>query len=142
MHGCYNAIGLWFIQGVAGIVVDASDPDYPIQVRAGVESGDISWAHGSRYALTGVAHSAWSLAHGAFSHNVTIPGNAVARVMIPAEHEQDVREGGGPVQSAAGVSVLGMQKLNQVQYVLLKVASGVYSFTSSWSRTAVVESYV
>jgi hypothetical protein len=25
MHGCYNAIGLWFLTGIAGIVVDASD---------------------------------------------------------------------------------------------------------------------
>merc|ERR1711879_506111 len=83
MHGCYNGIGLWFIQGIAGIVVDASDPDFPIQIRAGIESGDISWAIGSRHALTGLAHSAWSRASNSFFHNVSIPGNAVARVVIP-----------------------------------------------------------
>ena len=25
MHGCYNSIGLWFLQGVAGITVDVTD---------------------------------------------------------------------------------------------------------------------
>merc|ERR1712232_1051652 len=126
MHGCYNGIGLWFIQGIAGIVVDASASDYPIQIRPGVESGDLSWASGYRYALTGVARSSWSLADGAFWHNVTIPGNAVARVMIPALHEDDVREGREPVQTATGVTVLGLQQFNGIQYLLLKVMSGEY----------------
>ena len=52
MHGCYNSIGLWFVQGLAGIVVDASDPEFPIQVRAGVDAGDITWASGSRMSIS------------------------------------------------------------------------------------------
>jgi hypothetical protein len=62
MHGCYNSIGLWFIHGIAGIDVDAGDPKYPLRIRAGVDSGDITWANGTRFALTGEARSAWSLA--------------------------------------------------------------------------------
>jgi hypothetical protein len=47
MHGCYNGIGLWFIEGLAGIVVDASQ-DPPLTFRAAIEAGDIAWAAGSR----------------------------------------------------------------------------------------------
>ncbi len=48
MHGCYNGIGLWFIEGLAGIVVDASAQP-PLSFRAAVEVADITWASGSRY---------------------------------------------------------------------------------------------
>ena len=48
MHGCYNGIGLWFIEGLAGIAVDAS-ADPPLSFRAAVEAGDITWASGARY---------------------------------------------------------------------------------------------
>jgi hypothetical protein len=48
MHGCYNGIGLWFIEGLAGIVVDASAQP-PLFFRAAVEVADITWASGSRY---------------------------------------------------------------------------------------------
>jgi hypothetical protein len=47
MHGCYNGIGLWFIEGLAGIAVDAS-ADPPLSFRAAVEAGDIAWASGTR----------------------------------------------------------------------------------------------
>lgn len=47
MHGCYNGIGLWFIEGLAGIVVDASKSP-PLSFRAAVEAGDITWVSGAR----------------------------------------------------------------------------------------------
>jgi hypothetical protein len=69
MHGCYNAIGLWFIEGVAGITVNASDTTFPIHIRAGIESGDLTWAKGARSALYGKAESSWSVddAHGEYA---------------------------------------------------------------------------
>jgi alpha-L-rhamnosidase len=137
MHGCYNSIGLWFVQGLAGIVVDASDPLFPIRVRAGVDAGDISWVSGSRMSPAGMVHSSWSMTGGhAFSHNVTIPANAAggaARVMIPAASAKDVTEGGVPVTEAKGVSVIGTETVNKVCYVVLKVGSGRYGFASRMS---------
>ena len=43
MHGCYNAIGVWFVEGVAGIRVHASETP-PLTIRAGVDAGDITSA--------------------------------------------------------------------------------------------------
>ena len=38
---------------------------------------------------------------------------------------------------AHGVSVLGTESINNIEYVALSVASGTYTFTSSWTRNAV-----
>ena len=139
MHGCYNAVGLWFVQGVAGISVDASaEDDFTLTVRAGVDAGDIHWARGSRAALQGgEVVSSWALADGgggAFSHNVTVPLNAVAKVMIPARTTAEVLESGQAAASAPGVSVLGPASVNGIPFVSLQVGSGRYAFTSSWRR--------
>ena len=94
MHGCYNSIGLWFLQGVAGITVDATNSRYPLTVRAGVDSGDITSATGSRFALHGMATSSWSskASPSAFVHNITLTGNTEAGfrpgrdVVLPPSH--------------------------------------------------------
>jgi len=135
MHGCYNAIGLWFVQGVAGIVVNASDADCSLQIRAGVDAGDISWASGARAALSGgTALSSWALDSTGFFHNVTVPGNTKARVLVPAGSIQGVKEGGIPVSMVPGIIVVGMQTMNKIHYVVLRVGSGEYKFESDWRR--------
>jgi alpha-L-rhamnosidase len=149
MHGCYNAIGLWFIEGVAGIRVHASEYP-PLTIRAGVDAGDIMWAKGHRTALHGRATSSWKLlptdiptgslkAQRTFTHNVTVPVGGVAKVMVPCpvpNCEEGVTEGGKPVTGGevVGVSVLGVEMVNKINYAVLKVVSGSYSFQSGWSR--------
>jgi len=135
MHGCYNAIGLWFIQGIAGILVDASNHIFPLTIRAGVDAGDLTSASGSREALTGMATSSWSLSAAGFNHNMTIPANTVAQVLLPAVSAADVREAGKPVASVKGVTVSGAQIVNKINYVVLEVRSGEYTFTTTWTRT-------
>lgn len=135
MHGCYNAIGLWFVEGIAGIRIHMSE-EYPVSIRAGVDAGDITHASGERTAFAGVATSAWNLSAAGFSHSVTVPPNGVAaRVMIPSNNgAAGVKESGVAVESAEGVSVLGTETINKIDYVSLKVESGSYVFSSSWTR--------
>ena len=150
MHGCYNAIGMWFIEGLAGIAVDFSrgaaarrgnddagpNDDYAvIQIQAGVDAGELMWASGSLAVPQGSVHSSWAVDVGRrrrFSHNVTIPGNAAARVLIPAASAADVLEDGKPLP--ADVKVLGGETINRVHYVALGVNAGRYAFSSSWVR--------
>eukprot|EP00035_Acanthoeca_spectabilis_P003991 m.97489 g.97489 ORF g.97489 m.97489 type:complete len:949 (+) comp12401_c0_seq2:373-3219(+) len=134
MHGCYNAIGLWFVEGVAGIRVHASE--YPsLTIRAGVDAGDITWARGQRLALHGMAFSSWTLSSHRFSHNITVPAGGVAKVLIPsANGATGVTEGGVAVGSAVGVTVLGVTTVNKLNYLALQVLAGTYSFASTWSR--------
>lgn len=134
IHGCYNAIGLWFIQGVLGISVEADS----LYIRAGIESGDLDWAQGSRASIYGRVHSSWSISDNGFTHNITIPGNALAHVLIPGKSVGDVKESGVPVNTAKGVTVIGLQELELIYYVILEVESGHYQFTSTWTRPMLI----
>jgi alpha-L-rhamnosidase len=137
MHGCYNAIGVWFVEGIAGIRVHVSE-EPPLTIRAGVDAGDISWANGNRAAPHGQVRSSWALATNGFLHNISIPGNAKAKVLIPSsDGAAGVTEGGLPVATAKGVSVVGQKTINHVHYVVLIVLSGDYHFASSWTRGGV-----
>jgi hypothetical protein len=134
MHGCYNAIGMWFVEGIAGIRVHVSEK-HPLTIRAGVDAGDISWASGSRAAPQGRVKSSWEMDGHGFSHNITVPGNAEAKVLIPSSTgAAGVTEGGVSVAAAKGVSVIGQETINQVSYVALAVISGEYHFASPWTR--------
>ena len=146
MHGCYNAIGLWFLQGIAGVAVDATNKEHSVTVRASVDSGDIDSASGSRFALYGTAKSSWAFTFTpnpsaasssfdySFAHNVTLPGNGVAKVMIPSHDAKgnDVKEGGKVVNTGgvAGVKAVGMESVNDIRYLAMTVGSGSYQFTS------------
>ena len=80
MHGCYNAVGLWFLDGLAGRVRRvAAAARLPRRRRGGV--GHLTWVRGERKLPEGVAASS-SFVVGGFAHNVTVPPNARARVLI------------------------------------------------------------
>jgi len=136
MHGCFNGIGVWFVEGVAGIRVHASE-DPPLTFRAGVDAGDITSASGKRSALTGQAWSSWLLEDDGhvFAHNISVPGNIQAKVLIPSNSGvEGVSEGGKPITEVAGVTVLGTDTINQIKYLALLVHSGDYQFGSTWAR--------
>jgi alpha-L-rhamnosidase len=147
MHGCFNGIGLWFVEGVAGIRVHASE-DPPLTIRAGVDAGDITWAAGKRQALTGIAKSAWLLrsdgaAAASFTHNLTVPANGLAKVMIPSTSgtAAELTEGGKPLKRGGAVRVLAEHVVvNAISYVSLLVPSGDYCFGSAWRRSSATRS--
>ena len=115
MHGCYNAVGLWFLDGLAAYDdVAAAAAAFRAAVEAA--SADLTWVRGEREVPEGVAASSWSVV-GGFAHNVTVPPNARARVLIPAHSQGDVTEGGAPVRLAAGVVVVGPATVNGVPYL-------------------------
>ena len=139
MHGCYNAVGMWFVEGVAGIAVDASrqgaDGGYTVLVRPGVNTGDVEWASGSRQSLQGLVKTSWSLDTSGFRQNLTLPLNAVAKVLIPAKNPADVSESGKPVaQAGPEIKVLGSETVGNVPYLALEVGSGTYAFASTFKR--------
>ena len=140
MHGCYNGIGLWFVEGIAGIRVHASE-EPALTIRAGIDAGDLEWASGHRAALHGMAHSSWLVGGGGFTHNITVPGNGLARVLIPCgvDGVNSVTESGTALKKAIGVQVRGTGSeceavVNGVRHVELAVRSGRYRFASTWRR--------
>lgn len=140
MHGCYNGIGLWFVEGVAGIRVHASESP-PLTIRAGVDAGDITHARGHREALHGVASSSWALLpSGQFVHNITVPAGGMAKLFLPSSKAgtAGITESGEPLSNVAGVLTIMSQQitLNKINYVVLTAGSGQYSFQSQWRRVA------
>ena len=101
----------------------------------GVDAGELATASGTRASPFGLVRSSWAArATSGFAHNVTVPANAMARVLIPAKAAADVLEDGKPLP--ADVKVLGAQTVNRVPYVALGVGAGDYAFSSSWTRRA------
>ena len=141
IHGCYNAIGLWFLQGIVGLNFNAADSLYPLHLRPGVETGDVNWARGARATPHGRLVASWSITDH-LEYNVSIPANAVARVMVPASDTQQVRESGTVLSAVHGVRVLGRQRLHDIEYIEVEVLSGEYTFTSTWSRQQVAKHVV
>lgn len=92
---------------------------------------ELTSARGSRLALHGVADSSWAATTRNFVHNVTIPGNAVAKVMIPGSKPTDITEGGKALGPEC--KVLGVVEVNRISYVAIRVGSGMYSFASTWA---------
>ena len=80
------------------------------------------------------ASSSSCLQASGFVHNVTVPGNAVASVLIPSPSDAGVTESGMELRSAEGVTVVGAQTVNRIRYTKLSVVAGVYRFASSWRR--------
>ena len=63
----------------------------------------------------------------AFTLEVSIPANTVARVHVPANSEGEVTEGASPAAGAPGVAFTGMQD----GCAVFEVQSGDYRFRSA-----------
>ena len=135
MHGCYNAVGMWFVQGLAGIDIDYSNSDgYPFVIQAGVDAGGgLVSASGERASPSGLIQSSWLMKENVgFFHNVTIPGNGVAKVLIPAKDAADVLENGKKLSN--DIKIIGMKVINSISYVEVGLGAGKYLFSSSWEK--------
>ena len=111
----------------------------PLTIRAGVDAGDLTHAHGHREALHGVASSSWALLpSGHFVHNITVPAGGTAKIYLPSSQAgaAGITESGESLSHAVGVlSVMPQQiTVNKINFVVLIAASGQYSFQSEWAR--------
>ena len=65
---------------------------------------------------------------------MTVPGNALAKVLVPGVSVADVMESDKPLPAAGrGIKVLGQEVVNGVAYVAVGVGAGTFVFTSTWS---------
>ena len=106
MHNCYNGIGTWFYQAVAGIRPDVEaggyrhffiDPQYP--------SG-VTWAEGAKPTPYGMIRVAWQREEGVV--DVTVPVGTTATVYVPATSaEQTIYDGNRAASSVEGTIPLG-----------------------------------
>ena len=130
IHNTMISVGLWFIEGLAGIRCDEKSPGFQHFLAApGVESGlkrvDASLATGY-----GRIVSAWRIENNTLSWDLTVPPNTTATVILPAAEVSAVRERGQPVVSQPGVTHAAVAG----GLFRCEVASGAYRFTSRLPR--------
>ena len=93
LHNCYNAIGSWFIQALAGITPDEANPGYKhFFIRPQMVEG-ISWAKASKDTPYGVCEVSWKQGNGTFEMDVEIPVGSSATAILPNGEEKKLTSG-------------------------------------------------
>ncbi len=120
-HGSFLYPGAWYIDGVAGIRRDDSSPGFRhFIVRSPLIGGDpIKWAEATYDSPAGVIGSSWRHEDGIFIHEVTVPANTSATVLIPCPEGSEVSEPSGHATDAGA----------EGPYRRFEVPAGHYVFT-------------
>ena len=85
LHNCYNAIGSWFIQALAGITPDEHVPGYKhIHIRPQMVEG-IAWVKASKDTPYGLLTVNWERKGNELVMEVEVPVGCVAEVEMPQD---------------------------------------------------------
>jgi alpha-L-rhamnosidase len=130
IHNTMISVGLWFIEGLAGIRGDEQAPGFQHFIAGpGVESG-LKRVEATLTTGYGKITSAWRVEGETLTWELAVPPNTTATVVIPATGLDGVRESGQPVEAQPGITHPA------VEQGLFRgdVASGEYRFTSRLPR--------
>lgn len=123
--GCVSA---WLYTDILGISHEYADENvgYRHFVLRPTYGGSLTWARGSYDSVSGTIKSNWKLsADGTFTYTCTVPANTTATVMLPAESDSIITEGGKTIASDnADIAYVGYTD-GRACY---EVTSGVYEF--------------
>ena len=87
LHNCYNAIGSWFIQALAGIIPDEEAPGYRhFFVRPQLVNG-IDWVKASKDTPYGKLMIEWKREDNKLTLDVNVPVGTTATVFLPDKKE-------------------------------------------------------
>ena len=126
IHNTMISVGLWFIEGLAGIRYDEKAPGFKHFIAApGVESG-LKQVDASLMTGYGKIDSAWQVKDSTLTWELTVPPNTTASVAIPTIGLETVRESGKPVDSQTGIT----NPTCADGIFRCEVTSGTYHFTS------------
>ena len=93
LHNCYNAIGSWFIQALAGITPDESAPGYKhVDIRPQMIEG-ITWVKASKDTPYGLLEVSWEKNGNDFSMEVNVPVGCSATVYLPDGSTKELGSG-------------------------------------------------
>jgi alpha-L-rhamnosidase len=127
-HYAYGAIGDWMYRVMVGLDTDEDGPGYKkirIQPHPG---GGLTYATASYLTRYGKLAAGWKIENGKLMLDVDVPANTTATIYIPATSADEVMENGKALTASKDIQVAGTEK----EYVVLKVGSGNYRFSTSW----------
>ena len=83
IHNCYNGIGSWFYQALAGINTDEENPGYKhVIIQPQLVKG-LSWVKAAKETPLGLLEVKWEKTDASFVLELNIPVGCEATVMIP-----------------------------------------------------------
>ena len=109
IHNCYNGIGSWFYQALAGIVPDETVPGYKHVLIAPQPVEGISWVKASKETPYGTLEVNWEKSAGTYTLDIRIPIGCEATVQLPIK--------------ANSLSINGLERTGQTP---LDLSSGDY----------------
>ncbi len=121
-HYAYGAVGDWMYQNIGAI--KALEPGYKkIQVKPAVDGG-LTHGSGQYDSVYGAIDTDWTKTGDDLSLTVDVPVNTTADIVLPADNEYAVTEGGSLLTSVDGVQDVTSADGN----VTVTVGSGSYDF--------------
>jgi len=129
-HYAYGAIGDWMYRVMAGLDSDPAAPGYKkIRIAPHIGGGFTQAAAGYQTPY-GRVSSGWKLEYGQLIVEVEIPANTTATLRMPCTKAGSVSESRQALSQVSDIQVLGQEN----EYVLLKLGSGRYRFSTVWDR--------
>jgi alpha-L-rhamnosidase len=126
-HYSLGSVGEWLFRHVAGIELDPDVHGFQKFVLRPFIGEGLDFARGNYRTLHGEIVSDWKRAGSEVTWNIQIPANTSAKVYVPSAPNSAVTEGGGPVEKAAGLRVIGREN----GFLICEAVSGVYLFGST-----------
>ncbi len=125
-HPMFGSVSEWFYKALAGIRPAPDAVGFDKIVIAPQPVGDLKWVKASYHSVRGRIVSDWTKEGATFRLRVQIPVNTQATVVLPATDAATSTENGTPLDQAAGVRLVRVERGRLV----LAVGSGRYEFTS------------
>ncbi|HEY4325259.1 MAG TPA: family 78 glycoside hydrolase catalytic domain [Mucilaginibacter sp.] len=125
-HPMFGSIDEWFYKSLLGI--NEAAPGFKKIIIKPQPAGDLTWATGNYYSVSGNIISEWKIENSFFNLHVVIPANTTAEVWIAAKEKTATTEHGQPVEKMDGFKAMKYVD----GYWIIAVGSGDYNFRSLW----------
>lgn len=83
VHNCYNGVGLWFYQGLGGLLPDSTGAGYSSFIVNPQIPANVEWAETSKETPLGTAALRWDKTADGLQYALTVPSGASASVVVP-----------------------------------------------------------
>jgi len=124
IHNCYNSIGSWLIEGLAGIRPDPKKPGFQNVIIKPAFLKELSYVDGSHDSVYGIIQSNWKREGEVITMNIMVPANTTATIYVPAKDPADVSVNGVSMKKAAHVQ---FQRIENNR-AIINVGAGKWRF--------------
>ncbi len=122
IHNCYNSIGSWFVQGLAGIRPDTQKPGFKNAWIKPAFIKELDFVNGSHDSIYGKISSRWNRENKSIKLNIVIPANSTATIELPLSNDGSLQINGEILSECTVVNQIETKDAS----VVFTVVSGMY----------------